>query len=72
MLEHEMWIEIRKLETELAAIDKELEKLNRKLVQLTTLRAKKGRDLKILRSNFGEYADDAQIDLVRALREATH
>ena len=70
-MEHEMRIEIRKIESELAALDKELEKLNMKIAQLTALRAKKERDAKILKSNFGEYTTDVkdpQMSLLRMLQ----
>lgn len=71
-LEDEMRNEMRKLEREIDFIDRELEKLHAKIVQLIMLRKKKDRDMHILKSNFGEETEDdreIQTTLAKLLKE---
>lgn len=70
-LEDEMRYEIRKLEKEISLIDDELEKQHAKILQLIMIRKKKEKDLKILRSNFGEVPEEEEIQttLAKLLRE---
>lgn len=71
-LETEMRNEMRRIEREIATVDNELEKLHNKIVQLVMIRKKKDRDLRILRSNFGEETKDEeeiQTTLARLLKE---
>ena len=70
-LEEEMRHEMRKLEKEIMLIDDELEKLHSQILHLIAIRKKKEHDLRILRQNFGEENDAAQIQttLAKLLRE---
>lgn len=71
-VEDQMKIELRRLEKEIEMIDDELEKLHSKLLSLIVLRKKKEKDLKIIRSNFGEEIsdDEIQTSLAKLLRGA--
>lgn len=69
-LEEQMKYEIRKLENEISSIDKALEKLHNKTLELIMLRKKKDRDLKILKSNFEpEEGEEIQTTLAEMLKE---
>jgi len=71
-IEEEMQLEIRRLEREIAAIDEELEKLHKKILNLLLIRKKKDHDLRVLRINFyGELPEDKewQTTLAKLLRE---
>jgi hypothetical protein len=69
-VEEQMKIELRRLEKEIELIDDELEKLHTKIIQLILLRKKKEKDLRIIRSNFGEDVSDEEIQtsLAKLLR----
>lgn len=71
-IEEEMQLEIRRLESEIATIDEELEKLHKKILNLFMIRKKKDHDLRVLRINFyGELPEDRewQTTLAKLLRE---
>tara|TARA_Y100000310_G_scaffold289475_1_gene315877 strand:- start:48 stop:257 length:210 start_codon:yes stop_codon:yes gene_type:complete len=53
-LEQEMRQEVKRLEEELIELDKKLEKTNSELEKLNTYKRKCERELRILKSNFGE------------------
>ena len=60
------------LEREVAAIDEELEKLHKRILNLLSIRKKKDHDVRVLRTNFyGELPEDKewQTTLARLLRE---
>lgn len=70
-IEEEMWNEIRKLENEINVIDIEMEKLHNKMLQLISMRKKKEHDMRILKMNFAEGAEERefQTSLARLLKE---
>ena len=70
-LEQEMRHEMLKLEKEISAVDAELERLHRKILDLMAIRRKKEHDLRILRTNFGleQPEDEIQVTLERILKE---
>lgn len=53
-LESEMRQEITRLENEISEIDRELEKLQAKIVNLINIKKKKEHNLSVLKSNFNE------------------
>jgi predicted nuclease with TOPRIM domain len=68
-LENEMRNEVVRLETEIAQIDNELQKLNTKIVNLINIKKKKEHDLSVLKANFDEIEDrEIQTSLERLLK----
>ncbi len=71
-IEEEMQNEAVRLEREIDIIDKELEKLHSRIMQLMALRKKKDHDLHVLRYNFGQETDyerEFQTTLAKLLEE---
>lgn len=70
-IENEMRNEIKKLEGEIVLLDKELEKLHSKVLQILMLRKKKIHDLKILKAQFEpvESEEKEQTTLAKLLKE---
>ncbi|MBI4170875.1 MAG: hypothetical protein HY514_04215 [Candidatus Aenigmarchaeota archaeon] len=60
-LEEEMRHEITRLETELAQIDAELQKLQTKVVNLINIKKKKEHNLNVLKANFSETREESAI-----------
>ena len=60
--------EIRRMEAEISLIDKELEKMHSKILQILALRKKKENELKALKPQEDE-PKDIQISLAKVLKE---
>jgi hypothetical protein len=71
-LENEMKQEMLRLESEIAEIDAELQKLQAKVVNLLNIKKKKEHNLSVLKSNFSGYDDEKEIqtNLQQLLKEA--
>jgi hypothetical protein len=71
-LENEMKQEMLRLESEIAEIDTELQKLQVKVVNLLNIKKKKEHNLSVLKSNFSEYDDEKEIqtNLQQLLKKA--
>ena len=69
-IEEEMRSEIKKLENEIDVLDKELEKLHGRILQIIALRRKKEKEMKILKRQFEpESEEEFQTTLVRLMKE---
>lgn len=68
-MDEEIQAEITKLEAEIAYIDKELEKMHEKILQILALRKKKDKMLKALRPDTGIEQKDVQTTLSRVIKE---
>ena len=69
-IEEEMRSEIKKLENEIDVLDKELEKLHGRILQIIALRRKKEKEMKILKRQFEpESEEEFQTTLARLMKE---